>query len=39
MLPDLILTMNYIYTYAYSPDVYSQNSRDNRFSVQLTKRF
>jgi hypothetical protein len=39
MLPDLTLTMNYIYTYAYSPDVYSQNSRDNRFSVQLTKRF
>jgi uncharacterized protein (PEP-CTERM system associated) len=39
MLPDLTLTMNYIYTYAYSPDIYSQNSRDNRFSVQLFKRF
>jgi hypothetical protein len=39
MLPDLTLTMNYMYTYAYSPDIYSQNSRDNRFSVQFSKRF
>jgi hypothetical protein len=39
MLPDLTFAMNYAYTYAYSPDIYSQNSRNNRFAVELSKRF
>jgi hypothetical protein len=39
MLPDLTFAMNYLYTYTYSPDIYSQNSRNNRFSVEITKNF
>lgn len=39
MLPDLTFAMNETYTYSYSPDIYSQNSRNNRFSVELTKQF
>lgn len=39
MLQDLTFAVNYAYTYAYSPDIYSQNSRDNRVSVDLSKRF
>jgi hypothetical protein len=39
LLSDLTAAINDIYTYAYSPDIYAQNSRDNRLSVELTKRF
>jgi hypothetical protein len=36
---NLTLAMNYIYDYSYSPDIYTNNSRVNRFQVQLTERF
>jgi hypothetical protein len=39
MLADLTFAMNYSYAYNYSPDIYSQNSRNNRFVVSLIKRF
>jgi hypothetical protein len=36
---DFLFALNYIYTYTYSPDVYTDNSRVNRVQVVLTKRF
>ena len=36
---DLRLTLGYEYTYTYSPNIYSENSRVNQISVALTELF